>query len=371
MYEIDGTTYTGADGLTALAALSAGAPTAAFGTYSTADHTFTASRVNAGSSVQSTQFDAAQGTVIARAGDQLTLRGVTLDRSSGSWLFERGDVTLTVGAGTTVTKAGELGNNFGADSLSVGQRVHAFGTVSQDSSGNVTLDATSGRVRMEVTHAAGFVKSAITGTLTLDVQSIDRRRISDFDFSGTGASPAQDADPANYEVATGSLTLAGLDPGAPAEVLGFVTPFGMAPPDFTGTTVADFRAARAELEIGWGSGGTAAPFTSVGAGGIVIDATNTAIGEAHFIRIGPTFTDIVSLSTPATIVTDTSKPGVFAIREAHSVQLYSDFSSFTDALATKLSGGEKLVELSATGSFDAATGDFTSQRVLARFKSAD
>ena len=46
------------------------------------------------------------------------------------------------------------------------------------------------------------------------------------------SAPAVDANPADYEVATGTLSLASLTAGESAKVLGFVMPFGAAPPDF-------------------------------------------------------------------------------------------------------------------------------------------
>ncbi len=77
-------------------------------------------------------------------------------------------------------------------------------------SGDWTLDASAGRVRMNPTRIYGFVKQASTGSLTLQLDSIQGRRVSAFNFAGTGKSPAQDADPANYEVTTGALDLSAL-----------------------------------------------------------------------------------------------------------------------------------------------------------------
>ena len=83
-FEIDGTAYSGTAGITALAALPAGSPTAAFGTLNVDQHRFTAARVHAGTSVAGSQFDVIEGNVIARSGDQLTVRGATLIRRTVS-----------------------------------------------------------------------------------------------------------------------------------------------------------------------------------------------------------------------------------------------------------------------------------------------
>ena len=323
--------------------------------------------MNGGSSVASSQYDALEGTVTARSGDSLTMRGVTLMRRAGSVVFERGTTTVLVSADTKVTKAGQPGDNFGVETLSVGQRMHVFGDATEAANGDVTLEASKGRVRLQMTHLAGLVNSASTGLLAFNLQSIEGRRISLFDFSGTGQSATQDADPTDYEVATGNLTLSGLDLGAPVRVFGFVTPFGLAPPDFEGRTVVDLRNERARLSMGWGSSGTSAPFLSADAGGIVIDAGNSDIGARHFIAIGPTVTDIEALGAPPRIVA-ASDDGVFAIGQPHRVEVFNSFADFTAALNSKLSGGGRLIGLHATGHFDVATSEFSSRRVLAAFR---
>ena len=63
-----------------------------------------------------------------------------------------------------------------------------------------------------------------------------------------------------------------------------------------------------------------------------------------------------------------SKPGTFAIGEQRRVETFSQFADFTAKLTEKLNGGQKLAGLTASGSFDAASSELTSQRVLATFK---
>jgi hypothetical protein len=367
MWEIDGTPYTGAAGLTALSAEPAGTPTAAFGTFTTADRSFTAERVNAGTSVESAQFDAMAGSVIARAGDSLTVRGVTLDRRDGSVKFMRGDATLTIGPDTKVTKEG-AGTIQTIDAISVGQRIRAFGTAStEDSSGHVTLDATQGRVRLRMTHVIGLVESTNPGNLTLDVQAFDGHRASVFNFAGTGASAATDADPNNYLIDTGLLSLNLLLPGTPARVFGFVTPFGSAPPDFQGRTVVDYQEVPSILSVGWRPGGTGAPFSSMNVSGLVIDVQNPDLGLRHVIVQAFQVTDITSLATPVRLLPDTAKPATYAIAEPGQVEIFSDFGDFVSALTTELAAATA-VGLTSSGHFDSATGDFTTGRVLIALK---
>ena len=370
-FEIDGTTYTGAAGITALVALATGSPTAAYGTLNTDQRRFTATRVHAGSSVASAQFDAVEGTVIARSGSQLTVRGATLIRREGSVVFERHDAALTVGPNTKVTQDGQATNALNIGALSVGQHVHAFGTATEASNGDLTFDATAGRVRMQLTRLLGMVKSTQPGSVALDLTSIDARPASVFNFAGTGAAPATDAVASSYEVDTGNLNVDVLDVGHAARVFGFVTPFGTAPPDFTARTLVDFRDVPAVMSMGWGFAGTSARFLSVDATGIVVDNHNTSIGAQHFIKIGPELIDVKTLGSAPRIVSDATTSGVYAIGEPRRVEIYTTFADFTAKLTEKLSAAEKAVGLQATGSFDAATGDFTSQRVLVEMKTAN
>ena len=93
-FEIDGTTYTGRAGLTALAALPVGSPTAAFGTLNSTQRRFTAARVHAGTSVAGSQFDVVEGNV-DRAQRQSAHRARRhADRRNGSVVFARRDTTL-------------------------------------------------------------------------------------------------------------------------------------------------------------------------------------------------------------------------------------------------------------------------------------
>jgi hypothetical protein len=362
-FEIDGTPYEGAAGIAALAALSAGSPTAAYGTLDTSSRTFTALRVHAGTSVAGSQFDAIEGTVVARTGSNLIVRGVTLIKRTGSVAFERGNTTVVLGQNTKVTKDGQKDTSLNLGAISVGQRIHAFGTVTEASNGDATLDATSGRVRMHLTRLLGTVKSTTIGGLTLDLTSIDGQRASLFTFAGTGVQPAQDADPTSYQVDTGGLNLSGFDVGSAARVFGFVEPFGTAPPDFEGRTLVSFRDVPAVLSVGFGIAGTSGPFLTIDANaGLVIDNHNSRIDARHFIVIGPKVIDVKTLASSPALVPDSSG-GMFALGEPKKVEIYTTFADFIPKLNDKLLT-EKVVNISATGSYDAAKNVLTAKRVL-------
>ena len=81
--------------------------------------------------------------------------------------------------------------------------------------------------------------------------------------------------------------------------------------------------------------------------------------------------DVKTLASPPRIVTDTTKPGTYAIGEPRRVEVYTTFADFTAKLTEKLAAGEKALGISATGSFDAATSDLSTQRVLVEMKPAN
>jgi hypothetical protein len=367
-FEIDGVEYEGAVGLATLAGKAAGTPTAASGVLDLSDRTFTASDVLAGDSVPGARFDVVYGNVTARAGDTLTVRGGTAIRRDGTVRFLRGDITVLVGPNTIVTRDGGGRNLLRPIAISVGQRIHAFGDVTVTPSvDSLTLDAMAGRVRMKLTHLAGRVVSANPGQVDLDLFAIDGRRPEIFDFTGTGASALTDADPLDYEVATGALDVLGLTPDSPARVYGFVTPFGFAPPDFIGRTVVDFSELRAELGVGWGEAGTSAPFLSMGVDGLVVDGANADLGLRHHIRIGFQIIDITGLATPVTVAPALGRT-LFAIGDRVSVEVFHDWAPFVDRLTTRLSGGLKAQAMFARGAYDAGSFTLTANSVAVALK---
>jgi hypothetical protein len=365
-FEIGGVESTGAAGLATLAGQAAGTRTIAHGILNVAARSFTADRVLAGDSVPGPRFDVVVGNVIARAGETLTVRGGTLIRRNDSVRFIRGDVTVQIGPDTKVTRDGGGLNLLRPIAISVGQRIHAYGDASA-SDDNLVLNATSGRVRLNLTHLLGSIVSANPGQVNLDLFAIDGRRPEIFDFAGTGASAATDANPLNYEVVTGALNLLGLTPDSPARVFGFVTPFGFAPPDFVGRTVVDFSELRAELGVGWTEAGTSAPFLSMGVTGLVVDNANPDLGLRHHIKIGPRIVDITTLLSAVTVAPATGRT-LFALGEPGNVEVFREWAPFVERLGVKLGGGAKAQAMFAHGRYDAGSTTLTASYVAIALK---
>ncbi len=284
--EVDGEESTGADCLAALADLPENTLTVAHGVYNVAAQRFTAERVLAAGSVPGADFDTVTGVVAARDLDVLTLQGATVIRTDGSVVYAGGGIEVTVGSDTDVTRDGGSALPLNHDSISVGQRIQAFGDASS-SDFNPTLDARGGRARLLETELTGFVVNAVTGELRLNLVSIEGRDPQFFDFDGTGTSLITQADPQDYQVDTGTIALGDFDDDEGAAAFGIVAPFGTAPPDFEAARVVDFEALPALLGIGWGFNGTEAPFLSMGSNGFVVDVTNVDLGERQFLADRP------------------------------------------------------------------------------------
>jgi hypothetical protein len=383
-FTIDGTAYTGSAGLTALAALPTGTMTLALGSFDTTARTFTAAQVFAGTSVPGAGLDSVEGTVVARSGDVLTVRhaffepqgggGVsggevgsmgggmsgtmgTGTGASGFGFF--GEVTVTVASTTMVTEDGQSGT-FGPQDISVGQHLQAFGKAGTDTSGNRSLDASSGSVRLMVTRAWGQFTSAASGVVTINLQALDGLPAAAFNFAGTGTM-GNDATASAYTVSVpAALPLPTLSAGLPIAFDGFVTAFGAAPPDFVSQALVDFSTANAHLHLEWMAPGPTAPFVSP------LSATNLMMTQAmvqsaaqHAVFIGPVMEDPGSVSAGLSFVPDGSASHmIFAIghRAGWQFQVYTTFSDFVTALGADLNGTTQLLRVEAAGPYDMSSG---------------
>lgn len=362
-FEIDGTAYTGSAGISALAALSQGAATVALGRYDHVMRIYVAERVLAGSSVPGGTLDAAFGSVRARSGDTLTVHGGILLRTDGDFRFVE-SIAVALDADTVVRKVGAA-NPVGKEQISVASRIEVLGTATVDpNTGAVAVSADVVRILPSV--VTGTVVSVAGGALVADLQTVNRRRVGLHDFAGTGVDAANDADPAAYEVELGLLSGSSLDAGDPIGVAGFVRAFGTAPADYDATTLADYSSARARIVAGWGETGSLAPFSTIGADGLVLDLADPALGAMHHLFRGPVATDLGDLPASPAIVSAADPLG-FAIRRGGMVSSYATFGEFTTALSTALAAGAPLRGLFVRGSFDGAANQMVAAGAVAVF----
>ncbi len=242
VYEIDGIGYQGEAGLAVMDTLPRYSAVVVVGDVRLNPRRFLARQVYAGSSVPGGNMDVVRGSVVARSGNSLTVKGATLFRMDGSILFND-TVTVLLADSTRVGKQlsaepADIGD------VSVGQRVTVFGFITNPSVEALELDASSGYLRMELSSVRG-ARIGVVGIpeqplpFVVDVVSINGRDVALYDFTGTGTDPANDADPDYYEVDGSTLDLSAIVEGSPVAVRGHVRPFGQAPMDFEAWTVVD------------------------------------------------------------------------------------------------------------------------------------
>ncbi len=366
-FEVDGIPFLGSEGLRALGAAGPGTPTVAAGTLDVVSRTFTAHTTLAGSSVPGSDFDAVVGNVIARDGNFLTVRGAKLIPWNRIAHFHD-DIVVEVGPNTTVLRDGDRGADLDTGAISIGQRVtvrgaQLGGSVTDARSPQILFDATEGAVRLHLTRVSGVVNSVIDGQTDITLHSIDRRRVSVFDFAGTGMSPDLDAAPDNYEIATGDLAVDSAAAGQPIVARGFPAAFGAAPPDFNGRTIVDYSRVRSALGVGWGAGGTTTPFTMLDTTGLLLDNRNPDIDARRFIKQGPVLTDLTTLGTNTLIEPATDGRALFYIRSRASLQLYTDYGDFLVDLAERLDGVTPARSVHARGHYDAASNILTANKI--------
>jgi Domain of unknown function (DUF4382) len=364
---INGTSYTGSAGLAQLAMAAAGTLTSAYGTWDRTSGTFTAAQVLVGSNVESSSTDALQGTVVARSGDTLTIgAGLVFHPVAGRMGVSFGkQVTVTVGAGTSVTELGQSGT-FTASDISVGQKVRVTGTFGTDASGNTTVDATSGTTVLLPTTGAGLLSASSSGSATVDLQELGDVAATSLDFAGTGATAQQDAMASSYQISLpASLSSSGTAAGAAVGFTGFVTPFGSAPPDFTATTWLNYSQTETVFDAWWTPPGTSAPFATLTGSELLLSPATLKASARDVIRIGYVTVDPTTLSGGLQLLPDTAGTDQsFAIVHAMSTTAdnFSTFNDLATALATDLSGTTTVLQVMAVGSY--ASGALTADHII-------
>ncbi|MDA0994573.1 MAG: hypothetical protein O3A13_13215 [Proteobacteria bacterium] len=372
--EVNEVAFTGADGLRALQDAGQGTLTVAKGTLNLVQREFIADTVLAGSSVPGNGRDAAKGNVVSRTDDELVVRGGTIilsDATDAARSFFRDDITVTVGPNTVVYKTTDSDRPMGvpvrlldSSAISIGQSVTVRGTVTVNDEQGVHIDATEGAVLMHVTHLSGLVNTIMPGQVDIDLHAIDRRRVQAFDFTGTGSSPATDADPDNYEVSTGNVLMPSAATGQPVVVYGFPNEFGGAPPDFEGRTIIDYSDVRSALGVGWGAQGTTAPFLMMDENGLLLDNQNPDIDQRHHIKHGPILVDLTTLDSDTLVAPRETGRKLFTLKTSDSLQLYADFNDFVVALTLELNGVNAARSMYARGHYNRDTNVFTAYKIF-------
>jgi hypothetical protein len=128
-FNINGVTYTGAAGVAAIGGLLESTSVVAYGTLDSLvgiTPSFNATSVYAGSSQEGDLAEYLTGTVSARSGDVLTLRGVTYLDPVGNFDYFA-SMPVGIGTSTIVSEDGVAAPNLSINSISVGQQINVSG----------------------------------------------------------------------------------------------------------------------------------------------------------------------------------------------------------------------------------------------------
>ena len=376
-YNINGAVYTGSNGLAALQKVAANTPVVALGSlngsppgsFDSITPQLTATSVYAGTVVSNGQYEHVRGIVTGISGNSLTVADATYLYYEGyclSNLCYTFYPTATVSVsptGTLVTEDGTPAAGFTTQSISVGSQVDAIGLGSTSSSSALTLDATTGGVRLQSTPIWGTLNSGTVGAATLNLISMgsENSPVASFNFAGTGTASGNDAAAASYLVNANSATTGSDQSATVAGTLlridGFPTPFGTAPPDFDATAVTPATSEPADLIIEWNSGsGTTAPFTSYDSNSLALNLSGATTAE---VLNGPQPTTLSG--TPAITISSGTQ---FAIGNAtNGVSVFNTSGGFAADLTTTLNGSTSVYRVVAIGSYDPSSNTFTAMRV--------
>jgi len=366
VFEVDGEEAAGSEGVALLAAKDPTTAVLAIVRFNPQTFKLEAEQVYAGSSVAGGELDGLTGTIIKREGDVLTVRGASLERASGT-IFINSDVEVLLGEATTVTR--QQSDGVSIDALSVGQKIVALGQYQENGQvGAVTpgtFDATQGVVRMLLTAAAGQVVAS-DGELVLTLQRLDGRRTDAstlFDFSGTGATAESDADPDNYQIDVGTLSLDSVKAGDSVRVFGFVTPFGSAAPpdeyDFEAVSIVNATEAKANIAVNWKF--FADSTLSIDNDSLVLDLTKAGIFH-HVLRLWISL-ELDIEQTPTVVCDDAAGNGVFTISQGGAAAVYTKYSEFIAALSSELDAGTQALVLTGAGYFDDGALTFRAKKI--------
>jgi hypothetical protein len=409
LFTINGTSYTGAAGISVLSQTSAGSTmTASYTTYhptttpiATAAIFCTVYMIG-GSTLEDFYTFGVEGDVVARNGNTLTVRGPTLAATSAETVtFFETDANVILGSGTQVTEDDVPTNgSLNYNSISVGDHIVARGVCAANSTNclinnALTLDATgtsqtnTGSVRLQPTEVFGSLVATAAGSLEMNLANIGIYPASAFNFAGTGTSTATDAAPASYLVNTSALTLpTDLAVGGPVFADGIVAPFGSAPPDFTAAAVPDEAEQPATLLFTYQSAGTASAFSTLSDSALTLDLANTQLVSAQ-ITIGAEVIDLTTLpaGTPMIVpqivptppppikvatanITEAQLPPVFLPlfsvgSTANGISCFNSFTVFTSTLMKDFTAAtpSAMVALDARGTYNRATNTFTAAAV--------
>lgn len=361
VYEINGEKISADTGLSELANLGSTAAIITLGIFNFESKQFIAHEVFAGSSVPWNDRDVIKGSIISRQANTLTILGATIELDSGQFIFND-QVSVLIDDDTQVTKQGS-NDVVSIDDLSIGQRIVIIGDVLEDGS----VDATEeGIIRMRYSDITGIV--TLASPLQIDLQHINRRHINAYDFTGTGIDSPNDADPELYEVNTSTLSLDNLNNGSAIKVRGFPNAFATAPEDFTAKSIMNVSMVNTKMFINYGQSGSSTALVSLDENSLQLEI-ESATGRQYLNQFG-VITDLEDLTSVPVIIPNDNGRTLFTINQGKSLNVFTTWSSFQQALNEKLNNGNIISLVHSSGLFDANELSLSSRHLVIRLVSS-
>jgi hypothetical protein len=347
-FEINGNSYLGNEGLAQMSNLPAASPTITLGSFDRATDQLTALTVIAGSGVPGTDKDGVTGVIVARQGNALTVKGASIIRRSGEVTFDD-EIIVMVADTTKVSKNRRLQDEVTIADLSIGQPVTMLGDINEQNQ-QVTLDASDGAVRMRIGHASGHLISEDGLTLNVNLQALQGRTPSIYDFTGTGIDPTSDAQADNYQIATDNLIISNLENNDPVRITGFINAYASAPADFNAISVINYAESRSQLFVNWPAGESVIAFSDIASDSLTVDSSSQGEGGVYQLIQGGIRTEITSFDS-SVVVAPFSDRGFYTIKTTDGIISFSNFADFSSVLQQKLDEGNNVDLMHAVGGF--------------------
>jgi len=297
------------------------------------------------------------GHVVGRTGGPgsdavLQVLGQSVDASHTT--FTNGQ-TFLVNTGFATTKVVRAGSTatFDMDDVNVGQRVRVFGTLT-----GTTMDATAATsiVRQERTRVFGAAAGAPAGgTLTMNLSHVDQLPQNLFTWTDSGTTPP---DPSLFRAEVGSLGNGlAIVPGTNVTAHGYFAAVDDVGEDIVADAVANVDTGPSLLFVRnlAGTGFTVGVTTTTMQIQLSISGVAVA-GETAVIDRGQAGTTALP-AAPAPTVTRPGTTGTYSLRDrvTNTIQVFTQFSDYTSALGSVMAQGATLIQIGATGSYNAGT----------------
>ncbi len=363
VFQVDGAPAAGNTGLAALALKPNGTPIQATVEIDPHSPKLLASVVLAGLGTDASNTDIVDGEVIDRLGNPSAGSNVTLvvrgSSQNAVGTLTQADAAFTAVvnfANTQVVREGSL-LVLDTDELNVGQRVRIFGTLN---GGVIFANLGTNLVREEPVHVLGHAISASGSgsggptTLTMSLEQVESQPEQAFVWANSGLTPPN---PAAFTVNADELVAAEqVTSGESIGALGFFAPVPDAAQDFIASSLTNTATSPTQLIVTDKPNGFTVTIDASSAR-ITLTITGTAgAGEKAILEQG--LAGAIPLpTTPVPTIIPANALGNYSLmdKSTASVQSFTSFDTFTNALKNALSQGAKLGTFSAEGVYMPAT----------------